>query len=116
MELRPPLERKVKASIMVMEQLTIPLIRGAQVLLHMHSIDVPTVLSKLLTSVHPKTKNSQKEKPRVLTAGVSATVEMTFAEKIVIEPYTECRSLGRFVLRRGGETVAIGIVEAVIYA
>lgn len=116
MELRPPLERKVKARIMVMEQLSVPLIRGAQVLFHMHSIDVPTVLSKLLTSVHPKTKNSHKEKPRVLTAGVSATVEMTFAEKIVVEAYTECRSLGRFVLRRGGETVAIGIVEAVICA
>ncbi len=114
MELRPPLERKVKARILVMERLTVPLIRGAQVLFHMHSIDVPMVLSKLLTSVHPKTKNSLKEKPRVLSAGVSATVEMTFAEKIVVEAYTECRSLGRFVLRRGGETVAIGIVEAVI--
>jgi elongation factor 1 alpha-like protein len=113
-ELRPPLKRKVKARIMVMDQLSFPIIRGAQVLLHMHSIDVPTVLSKLLSSVHPKQKNSQKEKPRVLTAGVSASVEMTFADKISIETYNDCRALGRFVLRRGGETVAIGIVERIL--
>jgi elongation factor 1 alpha-like protein len=113
-ELRPPLKRKVKARIMVMDQLSVPIIRGAQVLLHMHSIDVPTVLSKLLSSVHPKQKNSQRDKPRVLAAGVSATVEMTFANKISVETYNDCRALGRFVLRRGGETVAIGIVESIL--
>lgn len=113
-ELRPRLKRKVNARIMVMEHLTVPLIRGAQLLMHMHSIDVPTALSKLLSSVHPKKKNSQSDKPRVLTAGVSATVELTFTEKIAVEAYTDCRALGRFVLRRGGETVAIGIVESVL--
>ena len=113
-ELRPSLKRKVMARIMVMDKLTVPIIRGAQVLLHMHSIDVPAVVSKLLTSVHPKQKNSQREKPRVLTAGVSATVELTFGEKITVEAYNDCRALGRFVLRRGGDTVAIGIVENVL--
>lgn len=114
LELRPRLERKVSARIMVMDHLSVPLIRGAQLLTHMHSIDVPTALSKLLSSVHPKKKNSQRDKPRVLTAGVSATVELTFTEKIAVEAYTDCRALGRFVLRRGGETVAIGIVESVL--
>ena len=94
-----------------MEQLTVPLIRGVQVLLHMHSIDLPAVITKLLSSADPRTKNSQKVKPRALCAGVTATVEVTFAAAIAVEPYTECRSLGRFVLRRSGETVAIGIVE-----
>mmetsp|Transcript_28835 Transcript_28835/g.42556 ORF Transcript_28835/g.42556 Transcript_28835/m.42556 type:complete len:680 (+) Transcript_28835:145-2184(+) len=113
-ELRPPLKRNVKAKIMVMDQLSVPIIRGAQVLLHMHSVDVPTTISKLVSSVNPKKKNSSKERPRVLTGGTSAIVEMTFARKICVEPYNACRALGRFVLRRGGETVAIGIIENVL--
>jgi hypothetical protein len=54
----------------------------------MHSIDVPKALSKLLSSVPPKKKNSQSDKPRVLAAGVSATGELTFTEKIAVEAYT----------------------------
>lgn len=113
-ELRPPLKRKVRARIMVMDSLAVPIIRGAQVLFHMHSIDVPAVVSKLLSSVNPKQKQSQREKPRVLTSGVSASVEITFADKISVEAYNDCRALGRFVLRRSGDTVAIGIVESVL--
>mmetsp|Transcript_23226 Transcript_23226/g.35165 ORF Transcript_23226/g.35165 Transcript_23226/m.35165 type:complete len:685 (+) Transcript_23226:101-2155(+) len=113
-ELRPPLRRKVQAKIMVMEQLSVPIIRGAQILLHMHSIDVPATISKLISSVNPKKKNSLKERPRVLTEGTSAVVEITFAKKVCVEPYNNCRALGRFVLRRGGDTVAIGIVEKIL--
>mmetsp|Transcript_27732 Transcript_27732/g.31695 ORF Transcript_27732/g.31695 Transcript_27732/m.31695 type:complete len:651 (-) Transcript_27732:152-2104(-) len=113
-DLRPQLKRKVRAKIMVMDQLSIPIIRGAQVLLHMHSIDIPTILSKLLSSTNPKKKDSLKEKPRVLTSGISATIEMTFMEEITVEPYSDCRALGRFVLRRGGDTVAVGIIESLL--
>ena len=28
--------------------------------------------------------------------------------------YMECRALGRFVLRRGGDTVAVGVIEEVL--
>ena len=112
--LRPPMKRKVRAKVMVMDQLSVPIIRGAQVLLHMHSIDVPTVISRLISSVDPRQKNSEKDRPRVLTSGVSATVEITFTEKITVETYNDCRALGRFVLRRGGDTVAIGIIESLL--
>jgi elongation factor 1 alpha-like protein len=113
-ELRPPLKRKVRARIMIMEQISTPIIMGTQVLLHMHSIDVPTTVSKLISSVDPRRKNSQREKPRFLTAGMNATVELSFAEKIAVEIFADCRSLGRFVARRGGETVALGIVEELL--
>jgi elongation factor 1 alpha-like protein len=113
-DLRPPLKRKVRARIMIMDQISTPIIMGAQVLIHMHSIDVPTTISKLISSIDPKKKNSQREKPRFLTAGMNAMVELSFTEKIAIEVFSDCRSLGRFVARRCGETVALGIVEELL--
>ena len=111
--LRPPVRKKMHAKILVMEHLQVPIIRGAQVLLHMHSIDVPAVISKLIASMK-RDGSIQKERPRVLTGGASAMVEITLQEKVCLESYSDCRALGRFVLRRGGDSIAIGIIEQVL--
>lgn len=101
-----------KARVLVMDQLAVPIIRGAQVLFHMHSLDVPAVLTKLL-AVTKRDGSIKKERPRALTGGASAIVEMTLKDKIVMEPFSQCRALGRFVLRRGGDTIAVGVIEEV---
>lgn len=108
--LRPRIKKKMKAKILVMEELTVPIIRGSQVLMHMHCLDVPAVISKIISKVN-KRDGSEIPKPRVLTGGSNATVEIKLNEKLCLETYSDCRSLGRFVLRRGGDTVAIGIIE-----
>ena len=111
--LRPKVKRKFEARVLVMERLAVPIIRGSQVLLHMHSIDVPAVLNKLVSS--EKRGDAQpRQNPRVLTGGVTATVEITLSEKLVIEESNECKSLGRFVLRRGGDTIAVGLIDKVL--
>ena len=110
---RPRIERKFEARVMVMEQLAVPIIRGSQVLFHMHSIDVPAVLNKLMTS-KKRGESTPRNNPRVLSGGVEATVEITLAERLVLEEYSECKSLGRFVLRRGGDTIAIGLIEKIV--
>ena len=109
---RPPIAKKAKAKILVMEQLAVPIIRGAQVLFHMHSLDVPAVLTHLI-AITKRDGSIKKERPRALTGGASAIVELTLSDKICMEPFSECRALGRFVLRRGGETVAVGVIEEV---
>lgn len=111
--LRPKVKRKVEARVLVMERLSVPIIRGSQVLLHMHSIDVPAVLTKLLSSQR-RGDTTPRQNPRVLTGGITATVEITLSEKIVLEESNECKSLGRFVLRRGGDTIAVGLIDKVI--
>jgi len=107
---RPPLTKKATARIIVMDKLSVPIIRGAQVIFHMHSLDVPTVLTKLI-AVLKRDGSVKKERPRALTSGVSASIELTTSERIVMEAFSQCRSLGRFVLRRGGETIAIGVID-----
>jgi elongation factor 1 alpha-like protein len=111
--LRPPVKRKMQAKILVMEQLQVPIIRGAQVLFHMHSIDVPAVISKLVATTK-RDGAVDKMKPRVIRGGTNATVEITLQEKVCLETFADCRALGRFVLRRGGDSIAVGIIEAVL--
>mmetsp|Transcript_5627 Transcript_5627/g.12269 ORF Transcript_5627/g.12269 Transcript_5627/m.12269 type:complete len:413 (+) Transcript_5627:1300-2538(+) len=119
--LRPPVRRKFEARILVMEHLAVPIIRGSQVLLHMHSIDVPAVLNKLISSERRSGGgggdahgNKPRKNPRVLSGGVTATVEITLSERLVIEESNECKALGRFVLRRGGDTIAVGLIDKVL--
>jgi elongation factor 1 alpha-like protein len=107
---RPPLTPKAKARIMVMDQLHVPIIRGSHVIFHMHSLDVPAVITNLVAILNGD-GSIKKERPRAITGGVTATVELTLSDRIVMESYSECRALGRFVLRRGGATIAIGIID-----
>jgi len=109
----PKIKRKVQAKILVMDQLTVPIIRGAQVLLHMHSLDIPAVISNIVSKINKK-DGSVIKNPRILAGGSSANVEIKLSSKVCLEAYSDCRALGRFVLRRGGDTVAVGIVEQVL--
>jgi elongation factor 1 alpha-like protein len=111
--LRPKVKRKFEARILVMERLVVPIIRGSQVLLHMHSLDVPAVLSRLISSER-RGDSTPRVNPRVVAGGVTATVEITLSEKLVIEESNECKALGRFALRRGGDTIAVGLIDKVL--
>ena len=113
---QPPLTTKCRAKIFVLEGLTVPIIRGAQAILHMHYLDVPCHLSGLLQTLKPNGSNTTtvlKERPRVLTAKTQAVVEITLHYPICMEAFADCRALGRFVLRRSGASIAVGRVEQV---
>ncbi|KAL3816511.1 hypothetical protein ACHAXA_011316, partial [Cyclostephanos tholiformis] len=102
--LRPRVRGKFKARILIMERLAVPIIRGSQVLLHMHSINVPAVVSRLISTERRGDANPRMN-PRVLVGGATATVEITLSKKVVIEEFIQCKALGRFVLRRGGDNL-----------
>ena len=110
----PPLTTRCRAKIFVLEGLTVPIIRGAQAILHMHYLDVPCHLSALLRTLKPNGTAVLKERPRVLTAKVQAIVEITLHYPIAMEAFSDCRALGRFVLRRSGASIAVGRVEEVL--
>ena len=114
----PPLTTKCRAKIFVLEGLTVPIIRGAQAILHMHYLDVPCHLSALHRTLKPSPKDGGttvlKERPRVLTAKVQAVVEITLHYPVAMEAFADCRALGRFVLRRSGTSIAVGRVEEVL--
>jgi elongation factor 1 alpha-like protein len=109
----PTLSKRAKAKVFVLDSVTVPIIRGAQVLLHMQSLDVPAVVSKLV-AITKRDGSIEKERPRAITRSVSAIVELTLSDRIVMEPFMQCRALGRFVLRRAGDTIAVGAINEVL--
>ena len=112
---RPPaMANHCVAKIWVLESLTIPIIRGAQAIFHMHHLDIPCHLSKLVRTLKKDGNTTLKERPRALTCSTQAVVELTLSSPIVMEAFQDCRALGRFVLRRGGDSIAVGRIEEVL--
>ena len=120
---RPPLSARCRSKIFVLDNgsgngngsaIQIPLIRGAQMIFHMHHLDVPCHVSALIRTLKPDGVTTLKERPRALTKNCTAIVELQLAVPICMEAFTDCRALGRFVLRRNGESIAVGRVEATI--
>ena len=108
--------KKCLCKIYVMENLQMPIIRGATAMFHIHSIQAPCFLSKLVKSAPAGAGDDKwKDRPRALTKHSQAVVEITLHQPIIMEAFSDCRALGRFVLRRSGESIAVGRIEKVIY-
>jgi elongation factor 1 alpha-like protein len=111
---RPPMATKCRVRVWILDGLVIPIIRGAQALFHMHHLDIPCYMSNLTRTLKKDGVTTLKERPRVLTSNTQAIVELTLSVPIVMEAFTDCRSLGRFVLRRSGASIAVGRIEEVL--
>lgn len=113
-QMGPPLASRCRAKIFVLDSITIPLIRGAQVIFHMHHLDVPCNLTVLLRTIKPDGTSVLKERPRSLSKACTAIVELQLSLPICMEAFSDCRALGRFVLRRNGDSIAVGRIEEIL--
>jgi len=111
---RPPLASRCRAKIFVLDGITIPLIRGAQAIFHMHHLDIPCNIAVLVRTLKADGTSVLKERPRALTKSCSAIVELQLAVPVCMEAFADCRALGRFVLRRSGDSIAVGRIEEVM--
>lgn len=107
-----PLTQHFKAQILTMNY-TRPLLQGSSSLLYTQSAQEPVVLTRLLALLDKSTGVVLKENPLSLGRSVSAEVEIHSQHLICLELFREYRELGRFSLRRGVETVAVGIVTEI---
>ena len=81
-----PSTSKSNAKALIMDHLIVPIIRGAQVLLRMYSLDVPAAVIKLVATLQPD-GSVKKERPRALPSGKSAVVELKLESKVVVESF-----------------------------
>ncbi|KAL1411034.1 hypothetical protein Q8F55_001981 [Vanrija albida] len=110
---------KFVAQILVFD-LQSPIIVGTAVELFHHSVNVPATISKLL-AISEKGQVIKKN-PRVLQKGVTATVEITLRPAtgssrqavMPLETAAENKEMGRVLIRRGGETIAAGMVTELL--
>ena len=50
---------------------------------------------------------------RCLTKNCTAVIQVELSRPMCLELYQECKELGRFMLRSGGNTIAAGIVTKI---
>ncbi|KAJ2450907.1 hypothetical protein EV183_003966 [Coemansia sp. RSA 2336] len=102
---------RFEAQIAVFEP-KVPITNGFPVLVHVQSISVPGTVQRIIETFDPRTGESKRKRPRHIRSGATARVEIATESKLCLELFKDAKDLGRIMLRRGGETVAAGIVTA----
>eukprot|EP01024_Parvocaulis_polyphysoides_P006936 TRINITY_DN12054_c0_g2_i1.p1 TRINITY_DN12054_c0_g2~~TRINITY_DN12054_c0_g2_i1.p1 ORF type:complete len:606 (+),score=126.21 TRINITY_DN12054_c0_g2_i1:206-2023(+) len=107
----PPVHR-FKARIVTLE-ITMPLLKGSNLVVHCHTAEGDGFLSGLLTLLDAKTGEVIRQSPKVILKNQSAVVEIVVNQGMCVEAYSDYRSLGRIALRQAGKTVAVGIISEI---
>lgn len=74
----------------------------------------PAVITKLISQLNKSTGEIVKKHPRCLGNNSSAMIEVQVSRPIALEVYSECKELGRIMIRVGGVTIAAGLITKVI--
>lgn len=98
----------------VVFNINFPLTQGYPLVFHLKSYNEPCVLKKLIALVNKATGEETKRRPKCLTKGASALVEVAFPRPVCVELYKDMKELGRFMLRCGDKTIAAGMVTSII--
>ena len=107
-----PMVVHFRAQIITMTNFKVPLLAGTQLVFFNQACAEPVSLHSLHSIVDKTTGAVIKRNPRVVPKSATAIVEITSKNKICLELFRTVKSLGRFSLRRGQETVACGIVTS----
>ena len=85
-----------------------------QVSVHVHAAVEAGQISRLVSVLNPKTGEVMKARPRALSKGQTAVLEITVNRQLCLELYTDFRALGRIAIRDGGRTIAVGVVTSLV--
>ncbi|XP_074846617.1 HBS1-like protein isoform X1 [Carettochelys insculpta] len=91
----------------------VPITKGFPVLLHYQTVSEPATIRRLLSVLHKSTGEVTKKKPKVLTKGQNAFIELQTQRPVALELYKDFKELGRFMLRYSGSTIAAGVVTEI---
>uniref|UniRef100_I3IVE5 HBS1-like protein n=1 Tax=Oreochromis niloticus TaxID=8128 RepID=I3IVE5_ORENI len=92
----------------------IPITQGFPVLLHYQTVSEPATIRKLISVLHKSSGEVLKKKPKCLSKGMNAIVEIQTQRPVSLELYKDYKELGRFMLRYVGSTIAAGVVTEVM--
>ena len=116
-----PLAKRIEVQIRSLSEPLITgkvtlLTKGMPVELHAHAMTCAATLKKFLYPIDKKTGEVLLEgkAPRMLKPRDAAVVEIELEREVCVEVESDCKHLGRVVLRSEGETVAAGLVRAIV--
>ncbi|UZJ52259.1 hypothetical protein CBS101457_001579 [Exobasidium rhododendri] len=99
----------ILAQVLVFEP-SLPILAGTTLDLYHHSSHLSVTVTDLIATLDFKTGSILRKKPRVLSKGSTAKIQISFPVPTAMETFASNRDLGRILLRLNGETVAGGIV------
>ncbi|KAG0200265.1 HBS1-like protein [Mortierella sp. GBA30] len=109
-----PVTTNFAAQIVVFD-VKIPITVGFPIIIHHQSHNEPAVISKLVATIDKGTGEVIRKSPRHLGKNTTAMVEIRLnGRAIPLETFKDSKELGRVMLRKGGETVAAGIVTNIL--
>ena len=83
--------------------------------IYIHALQVECHVRQIISMMSlGKGKRDTMKRPKCVPGGRSATVVIETTRPVVVEAFTECRSLGRFALRGKGKTCAVGICDKIL--
>ncbi|XP_070704946.1 HBS1-like protein isoform X1 [Pempheris klunzingeri] len=91
----------------------VPITQGFPVLLHYQTVSEPATIRKLISVLHKSSGEVLKKKPKCLSKGMNAIVEIQTQRPVPLELYKDYKELGRFMLRYVGSTIAAGVVTEI---
>ncbi|CAL1586327.1 unnamed protein product [Knipowitschia caucasica] len=91
----------------------VPITQGFPVLLHYQTVSEPATIKKLISVLHKSSGEVLKKKPKCLSKGMNAIVELQTHRPVALELYKDYKELGRFMLRYTGSTIAAGVVTEI---
>jgi len=103
---------KFQAQILTFSELPVPILRGTQLMFHMHCISLPATITKLLHTVDKRTGGILQKNPKCIGPLSTAFVIIVLDRPICLELYSSYKQLGRFTLRDSGKTIGGGIITS----
>ncbi|KAJ2357350.1 hypothetical protein GGF43_001517 [Coemansia sp. RSA 2618] len=94
----------------------VPITNGFPALVHVQSLSVPGSVRRIIETFDARTGEVTRRRPRHIRKGATARVEIATETPVCLELFKDAKDLGRIMLRRGGETVAAGIVTKLMQA
>ncbi len=107
---------RFKATLLTTSVLGLPMLPGSTYSLYLHGQELQCRVRRIYSVTKPATPTSASnvvKKPKAIGAGCSALVQIQVERFVCIEPFSQCRMLGRFALRNKGQTCAVGICESI---
>lgn len=86
---------------------------GYEAILHLHTCVEECSITALVAQVDTKTNQESKKRPTFVKSNTVVRCRIATAKPVPVELFTTLPQLGRFTLRDGGRTIAMGKVTSV---
>ncbi|KAG9493473.1 HBS1-like protein isoform X1 [Eleutherodactylus coqui] len=91
----------------------VPITQGFPIIIHYQTVSEPATIRRLISILHKSTGEVVKKKPKCLTKGMNAIIELQTQRPVALELYKDFKELGRFMLRYSGSSIAAGVVTEI---